>query len=146
MATSYPSGYENHVESSVDMTDGQKATNRERSIDSPDPEAARASMGKKFESEHDLIEHCRKRPGDDGEDDDVDAVDFKYYDPFEGDPMDKIEYRDPYTEDFDDPLGFDNQVYQDDDIVKVKSESDKESEKEQELFTDLGEDIVQYDI
>jgi len=135
--TSYPNGYENHIEASVDEP---RDVTMERGVDNPKTEEVQTNLGMKFESEHDLLEHIQ-RPGQYDDD-----VDFKDYDPFEEDETDGIEYRDPYAEVSDDPLAYDNNIFQEDDIVKVKSSSDREMDNEPELFTDLGEDIVQYDI
>ena len=137
MTKNYPSGYENQVELPVDE---QKDANRERSIDNPYPEEAKTNLDMKFESEHDLIEHWKQRP------EDHDDIDFKNYDPFEEDDTDGIEYGNPFAEVSDDPMAFDNEVYQEDDIVQVKSESEKGSDKEPELFTESDNDIVMYDI
>ena len=139
--TNYSLGYENKV-GSHDV-DAEKGADKNDSFQKPVPEEAREKLGMKFESEHDLIEHYRRRP------EEYDDVDFKDCDPFGDDDTDSVRFADPYASDYKDPLSFHNEALEPDDIddmVKVRTNSDKESEKDSELFKDLGEDIIQYDI
>ena len=136
MSNNHSLGYENQFELRVDE---EKGANRERSIDNPYPEEAVTNLSVKFESEHDLIAHWKQRPEDYDDDDGI----FKNIDPFEEDDTDGL---DPNPEVIDNRMAFDNNVYQEDDIIKVKSESEKESDKEPELFTESDDGIVTYNI
>ena len=123
---------------------------REMPVDEPppDPETAKVNLGMKFESEADLLEHIRKGPEEEFEDD----VDFKDYDPFESDDdnPDDVTFGsgsvDPFTTEMKDPYAFDNDTYQPEETYKVNSESEKGSEREPELFVNLHDDIILYNI
>ena len=138
MNTNYTLGYENNVKEGNE----RKVSSTDDSHNNPDPEKAKEKLGVKFESEDDLIDHYRRGPEEYDDD-------FKDYDPFAEDDTDGVHYPDPFASDGKDPLSYDNTIFEGDDLddmVKVKSDSDKESDRDPELFNDLGEDIIQYDI
>lgn len=137
--TNYSRGYENERGVDEERQVGNGAVTNKPETE----EEMKDRLGYKFESEHDLIEHYRQRP------EEYNDVDFKDHDPFEEDDIDSGQLQDPYASDNKDPMAFENDIFEPDDVddmVKVKSESDKESDKESALFQDLGEDIIQYDI
>ncbi|XP_065056618.1 uncharacterized protein LOC135684863 isoform X1 [Rhopilema esculentum] len=136
--TNYPPGYEDAVQREAKMQNGFASNDMQ-----VDGDPGKTNLGIRFESEHDLIEHYRKGPETE---DEFDDVDFKDHDPFEDDEV-RITDHDPFESDYREARSFDNGVFEhDDEVYKENSESERDSEKNPDLFVNVNQDFIQYEI